>query len=99
VSLLRADELYAVRLRRLDEDSPVESIYTNTTLVRLQSEYAPSLDDPVREYSWEITVVRSMGVGATGQTRYSAASEPSLKRSFRWLFSPNDATPAVTSGP
>jgi LysM repeat protein len=99
VSLLRADELYAVRLRRLDEDRPVESIFTNTTLVRLNYEYAPSLGDPVREYSWEVTVVRSMGVGATGQLRYSAASEPSLKRSLRWLFSPNDATPTVTSGP
>lgn len=99
VSLLRPNELYAVRLRRLDEDRPVESIFTNTTVVRLASEYAPTLDDPEHEYSWEVTVVRSMGVGATGQPRYSAASEPSLKRSFRWLFSPNDATPAVTSGP
>lgn len=99
VSLLRAEELYAVRLRRLDEDRPVESIFTRTTLVRLNGEFAPSADDPMREYSWEVTVVRSMGIGATGQTRYSAASEPSGQRAFRWLFSANDATPDVTSGP
>jgi LysM repeat protein len=99
VSLLRDDELYALRLRRLDKEMPVESILTRTTLVRLTEEYAPSPEDPLREYSWEVTVVRPIRVSATGQPRYTAASEPSPKRTFQWLFSAADATPSTTSRP
>jgi hypothetical protein len=96
VSLLKENESYAVRLRRLDEDQPVESLYTRTTLVRLGEEYAPSPQDPEREYSWEVTVVREIGVSGTGQPRYTAASHPSGRRSFRWLYASSDATPDVS---
>jgi len=99
VSLLRGDELYAVRVRHLDEDLPVDSVFTRTTLVRLGEEYAPSPDEPVREYSWEVTVVRDLGRGGTGQTRYTAASHTSEKRTFRWVLAPADETPATTSLP
>lgn len=98
VSLLRENEWYAVRLRRLDADMPVESIYTKTTLVRLGEEYAPSPEDPLREYSWEVTVVRSVGTSATGEPRYTAASETSARRTFRWSLSP-DTTPGVNRTP
>ncbi len=99
VSLLRDDEVYAVRLRRLDKGVPVESIYTRTTLVRLGEEYAPSPDDPVREYNWEVTVVREVGTAASGEIRYTAASFSSTRRTFRWLFASAEATPPDTSGP
>lgn len=99
VSLLRYDEFYVVRLRRLDESVPAESIYTRTTLVRLGEAYAPSPDAPELEYSWEVTVVRLVGTSPTGQPRYTAASELSKRRTFRWSFSPVDATPGVTTAP
>jgi LysM repeat protein len=99
VSLLRENEQYAVRLRRLDEDLPVETLYTRTTLVRLGETFAPSADDPVREYSWEVTVVRSMGVTASGQPRYSAASQPSARRTFRWSIALSDGTPESEPAP
>lgn len=99
VSLLREDEQYAVRLRRLDKSVPVETIMTRTTLVRLGEAYAPSAEEPVLEYSWEVTVVRSAGTSRTGQPRYSAASEPSEERIFRWSFSPENATPGATPSP
>ena len=99
VNLLQENELYAVRLRRLDEDQPVESLFTRTTLVRLGEEHAPSAEDPEREYSWEVTVVRAAGVSATGQPRYTAASQPSGMRAFRWLYSPPGATRDVQVGP
>ncbi len=99
VSLLRDDEQYAVRLRRLDKDAPVESILTKTTLVRLGQEYGPSSDDPAREYSWEVTVVRLDGMSATGRPRYAAASMVSALRTFRWLYLPGEGTPLTTSLP
>ena len=99
VSLLREDEWYAVRLRRLDKETPVESIYVRTTLVRLGEEYVPSPDDPVHEYSWEVTVVRLAGTSATGEPRYTAASYPSDKRTFRWTLPTTDATPGATAVP
>lgn len=99
VSLLREDEFYAVRLRRVGDGSPVESIYTRTTLVRLGEEHAPAPDDPTRQYSWEVTVVRLNGTSATGQSRYTAASHPSGKRTFYWAFSPADGTRVFTPRP
>ncbi len=86
VSLLQENEVYAVRLRRLDQNAPVISLFTRTTLVRLDEEYAPSSQEPIREYSWEVTLVRRVGVSDTGEPRYSAASWPSEKRIFRWLY-------------
>ena len=85
VSLLQADERYAVRLRRLDTDAPVQNLYTRMTLFRLDEAYAPSPDDPVREYSWEVIVVREAGVDDSGEPRYTAASLTSEKRAFHWL--------------
>jgi LysM repeat protein len=98
VSLLREDEMYAVRLRRLDQDSRPESIYTRMTLLRLNQEYAPSPGDPLREYSWEVTVVREITV-ASGETRYTAASHPSGRRTFRWLAPTPEPTSDVTFTP
>jgi hypothetical protein len=95
VGLLRENELYAVRLRRLDDSGKVESIFTRTTLVRLGEEYAPTEEDPVREYSWQVTLVRFVGVSATGQARYSAASQASVRRSFHWSYSADGANPAA----
>ncbi len=95
VSLLRENEMYAVRLRRLDEEVPVESIYTRTTLVRLGEGYAPGAEDPSREYSWEVTVVRLTGTSPTGESRYTAASYPSRRRSFRWTFNAAAVTPTA----
>ena len=95
VSLLRENEMYAVRLRRLDEDVPVESIYTRTTLVRLDEAYAPLAEDPSREYSWEVTVVRLTGTSPTGEPRYGAASYPSRRRTFRWIFNEAVVTSAA----
>jgi LysM repeat protein len=94
VNLLREDEFYAVRLRRLDGGNTVQSLYTKTTVVRLGGEYAPTEDDPNREYSWEVTVVRQVGTGSSGQPRYTAASHPSERRTFRWLFAVVDGTPS-----
>jgi LysM repeat protein len=88
VSLLRDNEQYAVRLRRLDENVPVVSLYTRTTLVRLAEEYAPTLDDPVREYSWEVTVVREQDSDASDQARFTAASFTSVQRRFTWRLAP-----------
>jgi LysM repeat protein len=99
VSLLRDDEWYAVRLRRLDADVPVESVYTRTTLERLGEEYAPSPDDPSREYSWEVTVVRLAGASASGEPRYVAASYTSSRRTFRWLAATPEATASSTPVP
>lgn len=96
VSLLQENELYAVRLRRLDEDQQVASIFTKTTLVRLGEEYAPSPDDPVREFTWQVTVVRDLGSGISGQTRYAAASHTSERRNFRWLLTTVEVTPSNT---
>ena len=93
VSLLRDNEAYVVRLRRLDQDVPVESLYVRTTLVRLGEEYAPSPDEPLREYSWEVTVVREIGLSASGEPRYTAASFSSERRAFRWLSLDATATP------
>jgi LysM repeat protein len=99
VSLLRDDEQYALRLRRVDKSVPVETIMTRTTLVRLGGEYAPSPEEPERAYSWEVTVVRSAGTSVTGLPRFTAASQPSAERTFQWFFSPDNATPGVTPGP
>jgi LysM repeat protein len=97
VSLLRENEFYAVRLRRLDDGRPVQSLYTKTTLLRLGEEQAPTAEDPTREYSWEVTVVRLSGTAASGQNRYTAASHPSVTRSFQWEFSATDGTPRPAS--
>lgn len=99
VCLLRENEWYAVRLRRLDKDAPLESIYVKATLARLGAEYAPTADDPLREYSWEVTVVRQVGTSAAGEPRYTAASHPSGRRTFRWLAPATDATPGAASRP
>jgi LysM repeat protein len=99
VSLLQDNEQYAVRLRRLDAPSRVISIYTRTTLIRLGEEYAPTLDEPVREYSWQVTVVRRTGVSPAGQPRYTAASLISAERAFRWLLSDDESTLDVPSSP
>ncbi len=99
VSLLREDEVYAVRLRRLDEDAPTESIYVRATLLRLGEEYAPSPDAPLREYSWGVTLVRQSGVNALGETRYTAASYPSGTRTFSWQAPAVEATPGASPAP
>lgn len=99
VSLLREDEVYVVRLRRLDEDMLVESFYVRATLLRLGEEYAPSPDDPLCEYSWEVTVVREVGTSTNGEPRYTAASYPSGRRTFRWLVPAAEGTPGATSTP
>ncbi len=99
VSLLREDEVYAVRLRRLDEDAPTESIYVRTTLVRLGEEYAPSPDDPLREYNWGVTVVRQSGVNSRGESRYTAASYPSGTRTFLWQAPAVEAAPDASPAP
>jgi hypothetical protein len=99
VSLLRDNEFYAVRLRRVDEDLPVESIYTKTTLVRLGEEYAPLQGESQRTYSWEVTVVRQQGTSPTGQPRYTAASHPSGQRAFRWTLAPAENAPMATITP
>lgn len=99
VNLLREDEYYAVRLRRTDDTVPAESLYTRTTLVRLGEEYAPTQADPTREYSWEVTVVRSVSTSATGKPRYTASSFPSAKRNFVWTNPIDDSTPGPASTP
>jgi LysM repeat protein len=98
VSLLRENEWYAIRLRRLDEDIPVESCYTKTTVARLGIECASTPQDGAHEYSWEVTVVRLTGRSSTGEPRYAAASHSSEKRTFRWLVPPPH-TPTVTVAP
>jgi LysM repeat protein len=97
VSLLGENEIYVVRLRRLDQEMPMESIYVRETLVRLGEEYAPTPDDPRREYSWEVTVVREAGLNRSGELRYTAASFPSARRIFRWLAP--EATPGASPTP
>jgi LysM repeat protein len=99
VSLLGENEVYVVRLRRLDQEMPVESIYVRETLVRLDEAYAPTPDDPLREYSWEVTVVREAGLNRSGELRYTAASFPSVRRTFRWLVPDVEITPGASSTP
>ena len=99
VSLLREDEVYAVRLRSLSDTRALESLFTKTTVVRLDVTYAPTADIPVREYSWEVTVVRPSGSASSGETRYTAASQPSVKRTFRWVLVADETTPIATTAP
>jgi LysM repeat protein len=98
VSLLREDEVYAVRLRRVDQDAPTESLYVRATLLRLGQEYAPTPEDPLREYSWTVTVVRQSGVNSRGEPRYTAASFSSETRSFLWQ-APVELTPGASASP
>jgi LysM repeat protein len=99
VSLLRADEVYAVRLRSLSDTRALESLFTRTTVVRLDEAYAPTADIPVREYSWEVTVVRPSGSTSSGETRYAAASQPSVQRNFRWVLLADEISPVATVTP
>jgi hypothetical protein len=98
VSLLRENEYYVVRIRRADQDAPMQSFYTKSTVERLEAELAPDPDDPVRVYTWEVMVVREHPDAEEGQVRYTAASQTSARRTFRWLLD-EEATPSATSAP
>jgi hypothetical protein len=95
VSLLRENEYYVVRVRRADEDAPMQSFYTKSTLERLGPELAPDPDDPVRVYTWEVMVVRERPEAGAGQMRYTAASQTSAERTFRWVLDEGATAPAT----
>ncbi len=90
VAILRPNEWYELRI--VQPGMPLTVIRTRTTAYRVPPEMYPPRGSPVREFRWEVQVVRETSSGV-----FTFASEPGLVRRFVWLESP--PTPTLTPTP
>jgi LysM repeat protein len=89
VGLLRSDEWYELQLDRSGMEPVV--LRTWTTTYRVPADLYPPPGEPVREFRWQVRVVRRI----RGTDEYEIASEPGSVRVFGWL----EANPTPTAQP
>lgn len=94
VSILRDDEWYALTLVQPPGGVMSDTVYTRVTAWRVPFDLLPPTDVAVREFRWQVQVVREVRNGG-GELVYEEAGNPSKVRAFTWLM----PTPTPTSTP
>lgn len=98
VSVLRDDEWYALSLFQSLSDTISSTIHTRTTAWRVPTDVLLAADGDVREFHWQVQVVRE-AQGRDGKLFYKEAGLPSLIRAFIWLEPTPTPTPTPTLTP
>jgi LysM repeat protein len=98
VSVLRDDEWYALSLFQSLSDTISSTIHTRTTAWRVPTDVLLAADGDVREFHWQVQVVRE-AQGQDGKLFYKEAGLPSLIRAFIWLEPTPTPTPTPTLTP
>jgi len=95
VSVLGDDEWYALALSQPSGGVVSDTVYTRVTAWRVPFEILSTASTGVREFRWQVQVVREAGM-VDGELVYEAAGAPSDVRTFTWLGptpTPGSSTP------
>ncbi len=84
VSILRDDEWYALTLVPPPGGVVSDTVYTRVPAWRVPFDLLPPSDVAVREFRWQVQVVREARDGG-GELVYEEAGNPSDVRAFTWL--------------
>lgn len=98
VSVLRDDEWYAVTLLQPPGGVISATTYTRATAWRVPLDLLPAADADVREFRWQVQVVRETR-GRGGELVYEEAGAPSEVRTFIWLVPTPTPRPMPTPTP
>jgi LysM repeat protein len=85
VSILRSDEWYALTLLQPSGGVVSATTYTRATAWRVPFDLLPTTDADVREFRWQVQVVREAR-SRGGELVYEKAGAPSEVRTFTWLM-------------
>ena len=94
VSVLRDDEWYELALFQPPGGVISATTYTRATAWRVPLDLPQASDTDVREFHWQVQVVREVR-DRSGELIYEEAGLPSQVRTFTWLI----PTPTPTSSP
>lgn len=94
VSVLRSDEWYALTIFQPPGGVVSDTTYMRATAWRVPPELLPATDADVREFHWQVQVVRETR-DRDGELVYEVAGSPSEVRTFTWL----EITPTPTPSP
>ncbi len=95
VSVLSDDEWYALALSQPSGGVVSDILYTHVTAWRVPFDLLLTANSSVREFHWQVQVVREAGM-VEGDLVYEGAGAPSDVRTFTWLEptpTPGSSTP------
>ena len=98
VSVLRDDEWYALTLIQPAGGVMSDTTYTRVTAWRVPFDLLPPASSAVREFRWQVQVVREVR-DEEGELVYEGAGSPSTVRTFIWLAPTPTPRPTPTSAP
>lgn len=96
VSILRADEWYALTLFQPPAGVVSATTYIRATAWRVPFDLLPAADARVRDFQWQVQVLREAR-NRRGELVYEEAGAPSEVRTFTWLLPTPTPMPSPTS--